>query len=167
MGKKKNLLRCSTILITITHPIKETQSKNRTEEDTGIAASDHENAGGGRNVLLNKGAKSRVSLVPVEGPDLVGVSGVPVEGVAVVVGVAARHIPVQEAAPPRQLLLLPFPNLAHSSPKPAAIPALKRRKESAFLQLGLVGGRRYEKLRELVGESGSYSQPPVTASIAG
>ena len=41
-----------------------------------------------------KGAKSRVALVPVEGASLLDVASVPVESVAIVVGVAAGDVPV-------------------------------------------------------------------------
>lgn len=61
---------------------------------TGIATTDHEDARGGGDVLANEGAEGGVALVPVEGTAFLNVTGVPVEGVAVVVRVTRRHVSV-------------------------------------------------------------------------
>lgn len=61
---------------------------------TGIAAADHEDTRGSRDITTNNGAKRRVMLVPVEALGFLDVSRVPVQGVSIVVSVEARHIPV-------------------------------------------------------------------------
>lgn len=51
---------------------------------TGVAAADHEDAGGNGYVLSDEGAESGVALVPIEGSGAVRqVTSVPVEGVPV------------------------------------------------------------------------------------
>lgn len=62
-------------------------------EITGIAAADHEDPTWSRDVLANKRTKRRIPLIPVEGTALLNVARVPVERVAVVVGVAGGHVP--------------------------------------------------------------------------
>lgn len=61
---------------------------------TSIATTNHEDGGGRRDVIANKGSERRVTLVPVKGTSLLDVPSVPIHGVAIVVRVAARHVPV-------------------------------------------------------------------------
>ncbi|GMN53669.1 hypothetical protein TIFTF001_022797 [Ficus carica] len=70
------------------------------EEITSIAAADHEDARGGGDEAADEGAEGGVALVPVEGAALLDVAGVPVQSVAIVVSVAARHVPEHGADVP-------------------------------------------------------------------
>lgn len=75
--------------------VEETEKEVRSGgEITGIATADHEDARRSGDIFANKRTESRVTLVPIEGAALLHVSRVPVEGVAIVVCVAARHVPV-------------------------------------------------------------------------
>lgn len=65
-----------------------------------IAAADHEDARGGGDEAADEGAEGGVALVPVEGAALLDVAGVPVQSVAIVVSVAARHVPEHGADVP-------------------------------------------------------------------
>lgn len=87
-------------------------SKKREWGDiTSISTADHEDTRGSRDVVTNKRAKRRVTLVPVKRiASILDITGVPVQGITIVVIVAARNIHVH------LLLLLPlffivyFPN---------------------------------------------------------
>ena len=72
---------------------KENEGIGWVENSTGIAAADHENRRKSGDEVADKRAEGRVALVPVEGATFLDVAGVPVEGVAIVVGVAARLVP--------------------------------------------------------------------------
>lgn len=63
-------------------------------EITGIATANHKYGTRGWDVLAHERAESRVPLVPIKGTTFLRVPAVPVEGVAIVVRVAARHVPV-------------------------------------------------------------------------
>jgi len=75
---------------------------------TSIAATNHENPGRKRNEIAHERSESRITLVPIEGTTLLDVARVPIERVAVVVGVAARHIPEH------------LPNLSYCTPTVSA-----------------------------------------------
>ena len=55
---------------------------------------------GGGDEAADEGAEGGVALVPVEGATLLDVAGVPVQSVAIVVRVAARHVPEHGADVP-------------------------------------------------------------------
>lgn len=44
--------------------------------------------------MTNEGSERRVTLVPIEGTTFLDVASVPIQSIAIVVGVAARHIPL-------------------------------------------------------------------------
>ncbi|KAM2601549.1 hypothetical protein TB1_039057 [Malus domestica] len=71
------------------------------QKSTGIAAADHENRRGGGDEVADERAERRVALVPVEGATFLDVAGVPVEGVAIVVGIAGRLVPQHLLSLPR------------------------------------------------------------------
>ena len=63
-------------------------------EITSITTANHKDGGGSADELANKRAKSSITLVPIKRTSLLQITSVPVDSIAVVVGVAARHIPV-------------------------------------------------------------------------
>jgi hypothetical protein len=88
--KKKKQESCRKVILT------RTSLKRKIKEGiiTGIATANHEDTRGSRDITTNKGAKRRVMLVPIEALSFLDVSRGPVQGVSIVVSVAARHVPV-------------------------------------------------------------------------
>lgn len=61
---------------------------------TSIATTNHEDTRRKRDVITNKGSERRVTLIPIKGTILLNVTSVPIESIAVVVGVAARNVSI-------------------------------------------------------------------------
>lgn len=59
---------------------------------TSIATANHEDPRRGWEILPNKWAKRRVTLVPVKGATFLDIAGIPVQRIAIVVRIAARYV---------------------------------------------------------------------------
>jgi hypothetical protein len=83
--KKKTQESCRKVILT------RTRLKRKIKEGiiTGIATANHEDTRGSGDIATNKGAKRGVALVPIEALSLLDITGVPIQGVAIVVSIAA------------------------------------------------------------------------------
>lgn len=83
--KKKKQESCRKVILT------RTSLKRKIKEGiiTGIATANHEDTRGSGDIATNKGAKRSVALVPIEALSLLDITGVPIQGVAIVVSIAA------------------------------------------------------------------------------
>ena len=70
------------------------REKNEGKKNTGIATANHENARRGRDIFTNKRPKSSITLIPIKRTALLQIASVPIDGIAIVVGIAARHVPI-------------------------------------------------------------------------